>query len=46
MYIVSSLPSHKLEEERKEFIKMDENKDGYISITELENAVAGMKDKN
>jgi calcium-dependent protein kinase len=23
MYIVSSLPSHKLEEERKEFIKMD-----------------------
>lgn len=45
MYIVSNLPAHNLEEERKEFIQLDKNKDGYISINELENALNGLKDK-
>ena len=45
MYIVSNLPAHKFEEERKEFIKLDNDKDGYISIAELELAVEGMKNK-
>ena len=45
MFIVSNLPAHKLEEERKEFMNMDVNKDGYISLNELESAVQGMKDR-
>jgi Ca2+-binding EF-hand superfamily protein len=46
MYMVANLPSHNLAEERKEFVKLDKDNDGYISTMELEDALKGLKDSH
>jgi Ca2+-binding EF-hand superfamily protein len=45
MYIVANLPAHSLNEERKEFMALDADNDGYISVSELETALTGLRDK-